>query len=83
MEILIGVAVIVGIVVFSAMRVLFEYERGGAFRLGKLIRAKGPGLVVLLPFGVDRLKRMDLRTVALGLASAREKAPATPDDEGR
>ena len=47
------------------MCVLFEYERGVVFRLGKLIRAKGPGLVVLLPFGVDRLKRMDLRTVAL------------------
>ena len=65
MEILIGVAVIGGIGVFSAMRVLYEYERGVVFRLGKLIRAKGPGLVVLLPFGVDRLKRMDLRTVAL------------------
>jgi regulator of protease activity HflC (stomatin/prohibitin superfamily) len=60
MEILIGVAVIG---VFSAMRILFEYERGGG--LGKLIRAKGPGLVVLLPFGVDRLKRIDLHTVAL------------------
>ena len=65
MEILIGVAVIGGIGVFSAMRVLYEYERGVVFRLGKLIRAKGPGLVVLLPFGVDRLRRMDLRTVAL------------------
>ena len=65
MEILIVVAVIGAIGVFSAMSVLYEYERGVVFRLGKLIRAKGPGLVVLLPFGVDRLRRIDLRTVAL------------------
>jgi regulator of protease activity HflC (stomatin/prohibitin superfamily) len=42
MEILIGVVVIGRIGVFSAMRVLFEYERGVVFCLGKLIRGKGP-----------------------------------------
>jgi regulator of protease activity HflC (stomatin/prohibitin superfamily) len=68
MEILIPVAVIGVIGLISSMRVLFEYERGVVFRLGKLLRAKGPGLVFLVPFGIDRLKKMDLRTVALDVA---------------
>ena len=46
--------------VVSMVRVLFEYERGVVFRLGKLLRVKGPGVVVVLPFGIDRLRKMDL-----------------------
>jgi regulator of protease activity HflC (stomatin/prohibitin superfamily) len=45
-----------------------EYERGVVFRLGKLIRAKGPGLIFLVPFGIERMKKMDLRIVALDIA---------------
>ena len=52
----------------SSLRVLFEYQRGVVFRLGKLVRAKGPGLIFLLPFGVERMRRMDLRIVALDIA---------------
>lgn len=54
--------------VLTGMRILFEYERGVIFRLGKLTRAKGPGLVLLVPFGIDRLRKMDLRIVALDIA---------------
>jgi len=54
--------------VLTSVRVLFEYERGVVFRLGKLTRAKGPGLIFLVPFGIDRLKKMDLRIVALDIA---------------
>ena len=68
MEILIPLAAFGVIGLISSMRVLFEYERGVVFRLGKLLRAKGPGLVFLVPFGIDRLKKMDLRTVALDVA---------------
>ena len=69
MEIVIPVLlVIAGIGALSTFRVLFEYERGVVFRLGKLLRAKGPGLVFVLPFGIDRLRKMDLRTVALDVA---------------
>lgn len=52
----------------TSIRVMFEYERGVIFRLGKLTRAKGPGLVFLVPFGIDRLRKMDLRIVALDIA---------------
>lgn len=52
----------------SSLRILYEYERGVVFRLGNLKRAKGPGVVFLVPFGIDRLKKMDLRIVALDIA---------------
>ncbi len=52
----------------TSLRILFEYERGVIFRLGKLTRAKGPGLIFLVPFGVERMKKMDLRIVALDIA---------------
>jgi len=54
--------------ILTSLRVMYEYERGVIFRLGKLTRAKGPGLIVLVPFGIDRLKKMDLRIVALDIA---------------
>ena len=52
----------------SSLRILWEYERGVVFRLGKLTRAKGPGLVFLVPYGIERMKKMDLRIVALDIA---------------
>jgi len=54
--------------ILTSVRVMFEYERGVIFRLGKLTRTKGPGLIFLVPFGIDRLKKMDLRIVALDIA---------------
>jgi regulator of protease activity HflC (stomatin/prohibitin superfamily) len=52
------------IVASSAIKILKEYERGVVFRLGRLIGAKGPGLIFIIP-GVDKLLRISLRTVAL------------------
>jgi regulator of protease activity HflC (stomatin/prohibitin superfamily) len=46
------------------LRVLREYERAVVFRLGRLLPIKGPGLVLLIPL-VDRMVRVDLRTVTL------------------
>ncbi len=48
----------------SAIKILREYERGVIFRLGRLIGAKGPGIIFIIP-GVDKLIRISLRTVAL------------------
>jgi regulator of protease activity HflC (stomatin/prohibitin superfamily) len=55
--------VIVGLL-FSAVRVVQEYERGVIFRLGRLVGAKGPGLFLLIPV-LDRMVKVDLRTVTL------------------
>ena len=48
----------------QAFRILREYERGVVFRLGRIIGAKGPGLIILIP-GIDRMVRIDLRTVTM------------------
>jgi regulator of protease activity HflC (stomatin/prohibitin superfamily) len=57
----------VGVVLAAAsVRILREYERAVVFRLGRLIGQKGPGLVLLIP-GVDRMVRVDLRTVTLDI----------------
>jgi regulator of protease activity HflC (stomatin/prohibitin superfamily) len=64
------IAVVVLLLVFvlillaSSIRILREYERGVIFRLGRLIAQKGPGLILLIPI-IDRMVRVDLRTVTL------------------
>ena len=60
------VLVILFVVLASAVRVLREYERGVIFRLGRLIAQKGPGLILLIPF-IDRMVKVDLRTVTLNI----------------
>jgi regulator of protease activity HflC (stomatin/prohibitin superfamily) len=64
---LIGLAVVGGGALLTSLRVLMEYQRGVIFRLGKLVRAKGPGVIFLIPFGIERMSKMDLRIVALDI----------------
>jgi regulator of protease activity HflC (stomatin/prohibitin superfamily) len=56
------VALVALFIVANAIRILKEYERGVIFRLGRLIGAKGPGLIFLIPI-VDKMQRVDLRTI--------------------
>src|SRR4051794_1158686 len=58
------VLVLVVIFLFLSVKVLNEYERGVVFRLGRVIGAKGPGLILLIPV-IDRMIRVDMRTVTL------------------
>jgi regulator of protease activity HflC (stomatin/prohibitin superfamily) len=66
----------------QVVRVLREYERGVIFRLGKLLGAKGPGLILLIPV-VDRMVKMDLRVVTIDVARqevmTRDNVPASVD----
>jgi regulator of protease activity HflC (stomatin/prohibitin superfamily) len=48
----------------SAVKILNEYERGVVFRLGRVLGAKGPGLILLIPV-IDKMVRVDLRVVAM------------------
>jgi regulator of protease activity HflC (stomatin/prohibitin superfamily) len=82
-----GVVIVVVLVVLAvllpqALRILREYERGVVFRLGKLIGAKGPGLIFLIPL-VDKMVKMDLRVVTIDVAKqeimTRDNVPATVD----
>ncbi len=74
--------IIAAIILPQAMRILREYERGVIFRLGKLIGAKGPGLVFLIPV-VDRMVRIDLRVVTIDVPKqevmTKDNVPATVD----
>jgi regulator of protease activity HflC (stomatin/prohibitin superfamily) len=60
----IPIIVIVAFLVITSLRVLNEYERGVVFRLGRIIGAKGPGLILLWPV-IDRMTKLSLRTFAL------------------
>jgi regulator of protease activity HflC (stomatin/prohibitin superfamily) len=75
--------IILAVVVFpQAIRVLREYERGVIFRLGKLLGAKGPGVIFLIPM-VDRMVRMDLRVVTIDVprqeVMTRDNVPVSVD----
>jgi regulator of protease activity HflC (stomatin/prohibitin superfamily) len=77
------VLLVLGAVVLPQMiRILREYERGVIFRLGKLLGAKGPGLIFLIPV-VDRMVKMDLRVITIEVPKqevmTRDNVPATVD----
>jgi regulator of protease activity HflC (stomatin/prohibitin superfamily) len=65
------VVVVIALIVWgvvSMIHVLQEYERGVVFRLGRVRgRAKGPGLIILLPFGIDRMRKVTIQTVAMNV----------------
>lgn len=66
-----GIALIIVLVALffgNAVRVLNEYERGVIFRLGRVIKAKGPGLIILIPL-LDKMQRVSLRLVAQDVPS--------------
>ena len=75
--------IILGAIILSQMiRILREYERGVIFRLGKLLQAKGPGLILLIPI-VDRIVKVDLRVVTINVPQqemmTRDNVPVTVD----
>lgn len=57
---------IIVILVFlaSAIRIVQEYERGVIFRLGRVVGARGPGLIFLIPF-IERMQKVDLRVITM------------------
>jgi regulator of protease activity HflC (stomatin/prohibitin superfamily) len=61
---IITIVVLVLLFLYSAIKILNEYERGVIFRLGRVIQAKGPGLIILIPI-VDRLVKVSMRIVAM------------------
>ena len=75
--------IILGAILLSQMiRILREYERGVIFRLGKLLQAKGPGLIFLIPI-VDRIVKVDLRVITINVPQqemmTRDNVPVTVD----
>ena len=63
----IGYGAVVALILFflfSALRILREYERGVVFQLGRFWKVKGPGLVIIIP-GIQQMVRVDLRVVTM------------------
>jgi regulator of protease activity HflC (stomatin/prohibitin superfamily) len=58
------IVIFVIFILFSAIKILREYERGVIFRLGRLIQTKGPGIIFLIPI-IDRMIKVSLRIVVL------------------
>ncbi|MBA7497617.1 hypothetical protein ES704_00345 [subsurface metagenome] len=64
LQIYLGILIIVLLILSQAVKILREYERGVIFRLGRLVGAKGPGLILLIPI-VDRIVRVSLRIITM------------------
>src|SRR5690349_11370820 len=60
--------VVLIILLFSAIRILREYERGVVFMLGRFYKVKGPGIVLVIP-AIQQMVRVDLRTVVMDVPS--------------
>lgn len=78
----ITIIILAAILLPQIFRILREYERGVIFRLGKLLAAKGPGLIILIPF-IDRMVRVDLRVVTSNVPKqeiiTKDNVPVTVD----
>ncbi|MYB93042.1 slipin family protein [Candidatus Poribacteria bacterium] len=58
-----AIAIVVVILLATSVRILKEYERAVIFRLGRLTGTRGPGLVFMIPFWIERMQRVSLRLI--------------------
>jgi len=58
--------VIVIALVISGIKILKEYERAVVFRLGRMVGARGPGIIYIIP-GIEKMVKLDLRTVTMDI----------------
>jgi regulator of protease activity HflC (stomatin/prohibitin superfamily) len=61
---IVTVVILVLLFLYSSIKILNEYERGVIFRLGRVIQAKGPGVIILIPV-IDRMIKVSMRLVAM------------------
>jgi regulator of protease activity HflC (stomatin/prohibitin superfamily) len=66
MPFIIAIVILFLILLFSAFKVLNEYERGVIFQLGRFVGIKGPGLIIVWPV-VQRMRKVDLRVIVLNV----------------
>jgi regulator of protease activity HflC (stomatin/prohibitin superfamily) len=64
-----GTLVLIGVIALVAgIKIIREYERGVVLRLGRLVAARGPGVIYVIP-GIEQMYRMDVRTITLDVPS--------------
>ncbi len=80
--VIVAVLIVLVSLLGSIVKIAREYERGIVFRLGRLLRAKGPGVILLIPM-VDRMLKIDLRVVTLDIPRqemmTKDNVPVTVD----
>lgn len=64
MTVIFPIVVGLAIILFSAIKILDEYERGVVFTLGRYTGTKGPGLIILIPF-IQKMRKVDMRIVVM------------------
>jgi regulator of protease activity HflC (stomatin/prohibitin superfamily) len=57
-----SIAVVLGVILLSGLRIAQEYQRGVVFRLGRYVGLRGPGLYWIVPLGIERAMTIDIRT---------------------
>ena len=58
------VLVVAFLIIISGLKILFEYERGVIFRLGRITGVRGPGFIIVIPF-LEKMVRVSLRLVTM------------------
>ena len=58
------VLIILALLLLSGVKILREYQRAVVFRLGRIVAARGPGLIYVIPL-IEKITRIDLRTVTM------------------
>jgi regulator of protease activity HflC (stomatin/prohibitin superfamily) len=66
LAVIVAVVIIIIVTLLSAIKIVQEYERGVVFRLGRLVGARGPGVILLIPY-VERMVKVDLRIVTMDI----------------
>ena len=61
-------AVVIIVLALSGLKIVREYERRVIFRLGRLVGARGPGIIYVIP-GIEKAIRIDLRTITMEIPS--------------
>src|SRR5438067_12831611 len=61
-------ALVLVLLAVSGLKLLREYERAVVFRLGRLVGARGPGVIYVIP-GIEKALRIDLRTITMDIPS--------------
>ena len=77
-----GIGIAAVVILFSAIKITREYERGVIFRLGRLVGTRGPGLFLLIPV-IEKMVKLDLRIITLDVPAqeviTRDNIPITVD----
>lgn len=63
---LLSIFVVVGVILFSGLKIVREYERAVVFRLGRLVATRGPGVVFIIPL-LEQMERVDLRVITMDI----------------